>query len=459
MRVVRFSVAKIFDFIHGGRTDNGEFMTARQIKLESLCCALFHEQAQVAAGRLQLLGLERIGRRMGGRKWAAMQKTVHAVCDAALNKYMAGDDVAIRHKENNYLLLFAEPDAHEVEVKTMMIAEDIKCCLMAYPGFAELEILNQISLVRADKMLQSVLPFPENLNHAFERSLGGKPQELEFVSGIPDFSHTMERDSAYYTHVRYLPVWDQFKKRLISYMCLAINLKAPELDPLRGHMALFEGIAPALRGELDAAILARVIDWLGNNPDSLGSFGIICPVHYATLRDDVGRERYNKLCQQIDPAIKQYILFMVMGVPQVSWESLNEVAMPLKTYGRVLCGEVSLRGQVDFESLRMSGFDHVGGILEAPGAEDGQKGALMDIRSFVVRAKKHLINKTFVLGVDDPDAAATVAQMGVRYMAGTAVHECLREPKPELRFQESAVFRSWQKSGMGRMREKTEERI
>ncbi len=484
MSGLKFSIDSLFGFLFKGKTSGGsqvhkmsapraELSVAKQAELELLCNKLFQKQELITSGRLQLLGLEKIKRRMG-RRWEGMQGIIYDVCDSTMNKYMTKGDVFIRYKDDNYLLLFSTPSLLEIELKTTLIAEEIKRQLFEYEGFEELEILNQVSHIKPAKIPSNVLPFPESLNHAFERSLGEKPQDLMFspvASQEPDLSQLrrtdvdayadsgrkigdldlgVEKDFICYTHVQYMPVWDQHKKRLISYMCLGINLSAPEYDPLRGHLKLFERVSPARKAELDMAILTRVIDWLVNNPEGHGNFGIICPVHYDTLTRVESMERYKKMCQQIDGSMKQYILFMVMNVPQVPWVSLSQVISPLKTYGRVLCGEVPLHAPVDFESLRMSGFDHVGVILDPPGADNGQKKLLMDIRAFVVRAKKHLINKTFVLGIDDPATAGALAQMGVRFMAGGAVHECFREPKTHIDFFENPVFHSWQKGPLAR---------
>lgn len=444
---------------------------ARQAKLESLCHQLFQKEELVLSGRLQLLGLSKIKKRMG-RRWDGMQQIVHDVCEESINKYLSAGDVSICHRDDSYVLLFATKSLAEIELRTMLIAEDIKKQLFDYDEFEDLEILNQIARIQPSNSMAQEIPFPDNIHHMFERSLGLMPQDLEFVdaAGHDDMSHMLKRTEVdafaepermiagldlgvdqnviLSTKVCYMPVWDQYKKRLVAYMCLPVNPHYDGADPVAGYTKLSQSLSSLKKGETDMAVLLKVIENLGRAGELSMPYGMICPVHYETLSGVETRERYKKICQGISETMKQSILFMVMDVPpQTSWVSLSQIVSPLKTYGRVLCGQLPLGAGVDFESLRMSGFDNIGVIIGTQVRGDSIRKVMNDLRMFVTRAKKHLIYKTFVMGVNDPMTAASLAQTGVRYMAGSAVYETLAEPIPSVDFWGSAVFRSWQKTG------------
>lgn len=444
---------------------------ARQAKLESLCHQLFQKEDLVLSGRLQLLGLSKIKKRMG-KRWDGMQQIVHEVCEESIKKYLSAGDVSICHRDDSYVLLFATKSLAEIELRTMLIAEDIKKQLFEYDEFEDLEILNQIARIQPSSKASKEMPFPENIHHMFERSLGLMPQNLEFVGAgeSEDMSRLLRRTEVdafaapertiagldlgvdqnviSSTKVCYMPVWDQYKKRLVAYMCLPVNPGYDGADPVAGYMSLSQNLSFLKRGETDMAVLLKVIEKLGGAGDALVPYGMICPVHYETLSGIETRERYKKICQGISESMKQSILFMVMDVPpQTSWVSLSQIVSPLKTYGRFLCGQLPLGAGVDFESLRMSGFDNIGVIIGTPVRGDAVRKVMTDLRLFVTRAKKHLIYKTFVMGVNDPMTAAGLAQTGVRYMAGSAIYETLAEPMPSVDFWGNAVFRSWQKTG------------
>ncbi len=439
----------------------------RQSELEVLCNKLLQRQELVVSGRLQLLGLGKIKQRMG-RRWPGMQKIIYEVCDETIKKFLSTGDVFIRYKDDNYMLLFANSSQEEIEIKVMLIAGEIKRQLFDYDEFEDIEISNQVEHLSAKGMRSNVLPFPESIHHAFECSLPQKrPDSIFGDSGdVPDLSKIKSTDVAAFAdeerrigdldlgvdehaadsvNVQYMPVWDEYKKRLISYLCLPVNVEMSAQDTMRGYASVYEGLSATEKADMDIAILSQVVGWLDDHLQDIGLFGILCPVHYETLAAMGTHERYKKICQQIDGDMKQYILFMVMDVPRAPWISLSQTVSPLKTYGRILCAEVPLGGQIDFEALRMAGFDHVGVVLGGQKHDEGIKKSLMDVRSFVMRARKHLMHKTFVLGVNDPDTAAILALMGVRFMAGSAVYECLREPCGHLNFYENSYFRGWQK--------------
>ncbi len=452
-------------FVRAGRSQNlNELSAAKQAAIESLCHKLLQKQELVTSGKLQLLGLAKIKKRMG-RKWKGMQKIVYETCDSVMSKHMSPSDIFIRYKDDSYLLLFTSSSPEEIELRTKLIAEEIKRALFESAGLEDIEVLQQVSRIKTANITDSGLPFPESINAAFERALGEKPQELMFVERnsanpvsrieVDAFADSQPRigdldlgvnDRALSgVPVQFMPVWDEYKKRLISYLCLPVNVEMLAQDPMRGYAGIYEGLSAAEKADMDIAVLSQVVGWLEDHLQDIGLFGILCPVHYETLAAMGTHERYKKICQQIDGDMKQYILFMVMDVPQAPWISLSQAVSPLKTYGRILCAEVPLGGQTDFEALRMAGFDHVGVVLGGQKHDEGIKKSLMDVRTFVVRARKHLMHKTFVLGVNEPGAAVILAQMGVRFMAGSAVYECLREPRGHLNFYENFYFRGWQK--------------
>ncbi|HEY8190616.1 MAG TPA: hypothetical protein VIF12_08015, partial [Micavibrio sp.] len=237
--------------------------------------------------------------------------------------------------------------------------------------------------------------------------------------------------------VHYIPVWDHFKNRLVAHLCLARN--DDDDHPIEVHRACYaDG-----KANLDLAVLARIIGWMQEHPDKLKEFGVICPVHYPTLLGAESKKRYRAMCQRIDERMKQFLLFMVLDLPpSTPWISLSHLVSPLKTYGRVLCGHLPSHGHVDFEALRLAGFDNAGIILSP-----SMRGNRMDINSFVARARKHLITQTFVLGINDPQTAAEAAAAGVRYLGGHAVHRPISDPGLKPDFDHHPFARVWSKTG------------
>ena len=419
---------------------------------DQACRKLLQAKTMVMACRLQLLGSEEF-MKCTGQRGQIVPVVLHEVCRRTIQKFLLEGDISVRHEES-YILLFPGLSLHEAEIRGMLIAEEIKCQLIEYDKFENIEIFNQISNVDARSMPMDVLPFPDYVHYAFERSLSQKPQDFIFVESDKDSvvdEDALEADifvSCDDIEVQYLPVWDQYKGRLISYMCLAVDPQYMGNHPFIGHQKACQ--AAGLPVVTDVALLRKVVSWMDDHPDQLGGFGLICPVHYETLAAPETQADYYRACQAIGEHLKPYILFMVLGVPNISWLDLVQTVSPLKSYGRVLCAEIDLNDQPDYEFLRLAGFDHAGVVLETSAMEGRMRKTVADIRHFVTKARKSLIHKTFVLGVNDPVTATHLAQTGVRFMVGSAVHEGLQAPQAQVDFYKNPSFRSWQETAWKR---------
>ncbi len=440
----------------------GALSRQKQAELEMLCFKLFENRELVTSGRLQLIGLAKVKKRMG-RRWAGMQQVIYEICEDTIKKYIVQGDLYIRFGEDSYMLLFGVASVREGELKAALIAEEIKRRLFEEEGIDDMAVSSQMSRIQSRDVGRDK-PFPQSIKIAFDRGAecpqpanmssaaapvppATTPRAIEVEAYTETLNRSMSLDLGVrmeeipFRDVHYLPVWDQSKGRLIAHLCLA---KGAEMErPIDGHRAFYAGARRTERANMDLAVLARIIGWMKDNPEKLAGFGIICPVHYDTILGVEGEARYRALCQRVDERMKQYLLFMVLDLPPaVPWPSLTQVVSPLKTYGRVLCGQVPLSCPVDFEAMRLAGFDNVGIIM--PPSNINRR---VDVSAFVIQAKKHLIHKTFVLGIDDPHVAADVAAAGVHYLGGKAIHVPICNPAVKPAFEEYPFCRIWGRAG------------
>src|SRR5262249_32222239 len=78
----------------------------KQKKLEEMCEKLFEQKVLLTTGKMQLIGLSKIKKRLG-KTWPGLQKIVYQTVDDAIAKYMSKADIFIRYKDDTYVILFA----------------------------------------------------------------------------------------------------------------------------------------------------------------------------------------------------------------------------------------------------------------------------------------------------------------------------------------------------------------
>lgn len=431
-----------------------ELSRDKQKQLEALCNKLFERQELTTSGRLQLLGLAKVKQRVGHKRWPGLRNVIYTICEDTIKKYISRGDMYIRYRDESYMLVFTTATPKESELKTSLIAEEIKRRLFEEEGIEDIEVVSQTTQISNYKVSPG-LSMMEAMDIAFEENYERSNRKVSPVRAKPSLkvieieAFSEEKRNAVldlgvrieetpFRAVHYIPVWDQARGRLIAHLCLAKGYDYLA-SPFDAHRAYYTGMTAAEKANMDLAVLARIISWMKGNPEKQARFGIICPVRYETLVGVEGKERYRTLCQKIDERMKQFLLFMVLDMPpSIPWLSLSQVVSPLKTYGRVLCGQVP-NANADFESLRLAGFDNIGII---------HSDKKVDIEAFVAKAKKHMILKTFVLGVDDLETAAEAATAGVSFMAGQAIHGPIPDPAQKPAFLNYPYGRMWQKKPM-----------
>ena len=113
-------------FVKRGTVSGAAALSARkQAAIESLCHKLFQKEELITSGKLQLLGLAKVKKRMG-RRWGGLQTVVYEICDAAMNKYSSPGDRFLRYRDDSYLMLFMTSSADEITLRTRLISEEIK---------------------------------------------------------------------------------------------------------------------------------------------------------------------------------------------------------------------------------------------------------------------------------------------------------------------------------------------
>lgn len=449
-----------------------ELSQTKRAELERLCEQLFARQDLLTSGRLQLIGLGAVKKRMG-KRWLGLQNAIYDICEQTIEKYTGRGDIYIRYKDESYILLFLTSSQVESDLKTRLIAEEIKRRLFEDEGVDDVEVRADTARIRTNTIRKD-MDFPDSIYSAVETGIEKKKALNRDVCQImsnaplqepPDLSKLrrveidafsddlckiqplvdlgVEADRVPFRAVHYIPVWEQYKGRVIAFICLARD--EVSLSPVADHVKFYAGRSKTDAGMMDMAILSQIISWMEAHGDGFAS-GMICPVHYETLIGVVTKQKYRALCQRIDGQMKERLLFLVLDTPpRAPRLSLAEAISPLKTYSRKICAQIEYDANIDFESMRLAGFDNVGIIAPPvlPNNPESFKRGTAEIRSFITRAKKNHINITFLMGIDHPALAAEAVSSGAYYISGQAIHVPVRDPKESLIFEDHPFFKMW----------------
>ena len=364
----------------------------------------------------------------------------------------------------------------ESDLKATLMAEEIKRRLFEDVGIETITMTKEMSFIVANEVV-TAQPCIQTIPLAFENGRGRASREMADQGHVPrEFAsvrHTEIQFQKYsgrkparhrvrsgvtedevvcpivpVTGVRYMPVWDQYRGRLVSLLAVGDFAGADPIHAMHAHRNFYIGRSDHEIIDMDLFVLQTIMNWLAANPDAVLNFDIICPVHFRTLASMNGKIRYRNLCQKIDERMKNILSFLVMDAPtKMPAISLCEIVSPLKSHSRFLCAHVPvLTSDAEMESLRMAGFDVFGIFVDGISVGNTYKTLTQELDGFVHRARKHIINHTFVIGADDSDDAVAAAMADIRFILGDAIHPCINTPSEKTDLLSNKFFKLWRSS-------------
>lgn len=433
----------------------------KQKKLEMLCESLFSQKELMTTGRLQLIGLTKIKRKLG-KTWAGMQPIVYGVVEDSISKYMTPRDIFIRYKDDSYVIIFADAGSEEAQIKATLIAEDIKRCLFDHEEEAlqAIEVEEAVAVIKTDK-LRGAGGLHKALDVVFqdieEQKRDGSKKEKEpekksfvlpravEVDPYSDVQETVKPPdkpapdgNPLSLRFSYVPLWDIKRNLLTTYLCVA-RKSLDESDPLDAHELVFQGASPSEKITIDLLVLRTVTKELEAMSRDGRRLFIACPVHYQTLSRAEGYEQYILECQKIPAEYKRYLIFLLLGLPkQVHAANIPKFSVPLKQHCYAIHAQVPLDSKVDFPLFRECRFEALGVRLKK--VQGGEKQLIDQLNDFTGKAKKALIKKTFALDVASLSVTTSAVCADYDFLAGPAIHESVLKPDCVYRFKHESLF-------------------
>lgn len=381
---------------------------AERTQLEHLCSELFRKEALMVSGRLQMIGLDKIKKRMG-RSWAGFQTLVYDTVEEVMSEILGKGDLYIRYRDDSYIIVFGRTSLRQGGEIAGKIAEEIRQRLFQ----------SGVALQSIDIQRHTVETKPGDIGALSEENIF---RELERFQGARPAEPPPPPAPAARIRCVYQPLWDVEKGALTTYLCEAEE-NAAEMPGFRRDMRILETVLEELQ--------AMAVDGR--------KLLIICPVRHETLYRQENFEQYRTLCESISPEQRALLVFMITDMRR-DLMKMNGCwfLQALRGLGKYVFIDLPFHAHADFAALRQYRFDAAGFRLTA--AADGGKTPFEMVHSCAAKAEALGIPRSFVLDVGTLSIATAAACNGVDFMGGEAVHGAVAAPDSIYRYRHENLF-------------------
>lgn len=431
----------------------------KQHELNQLCEALLKKKELVASGKLQLLGLAKIRKRLG-RRWRGLSLVVYRTVEEVLHSHLGSDsDFFVRYKDENYLIFFARTNLEESQQKTALIAQDIQQRLFEL-GEEELRGLEVFQHVRVLSH-ESGIPFDfDDFLESFPSKDEASTPDMIRGDDLEDFAEISHPSLACIDveaedcrtekqanlenvvlpdiRVDYTPVWDVRRNSINAFLCLAgLDMVTPA--DFQTHQKLYAKLDDKQQAAMDIALLRQTIAMLATIKREGKKVLLVCPVQHKTLYNYTYFELYRALLQEIDQSLRPFLVIYVMDLQkQLPVKDAYWFVVPLKAHCRWVFAEVPLRQDVNFSYLKKRSIDAVGfrlgDIISRKLSVDKM------INLFHLRATAMKVPMTFVFDLVRADETSIAAFTKYDYVAGGIILPPMAAPSEAQEFHSEDIL-------------------
>ncbi|MBI1216100.1 MAG: hypothetical protein GC185_09820 [Alphaproteobacteria bacterium] len=454
----------------------------QQKELDALCQKLLKKHDLISSGRLQMLGLKKIKNRMG-KHWWSLQEAVYGTVEEVIRENIKKGDLYIRYGEETYVLIFADADRTESDLRAKLIADEVRKRLLALkrPELAELTVRGDASSLREDEIEDKDMhavagmmaePTAAQLAEPPEKPArkaenggegesegesetgegGGKKKSgahLSFES--PTTVKTVMVEAGPLSNVSaarqapseftFVPLWDVKRKALTTYLCMPAPRGEGALSPLDWYGEMSECRPYSARVELDLLMLEAVSKTMRRMAEAERKLIVVCPVHYDTLYRQESMDRFIRAAQSIPKSLQKCLEILLTGLPAElpAKDAFWFVPLLKSNLCRSVFAEVALESAQDMAAFAGSNLDALGVCLPASPAE----ATLMPhINAFKDRIAPGGVPRAFVLNLPSLSLVTTAVCAGFDYLGGSAVHAGVPEPSHMYRYQHEDLLSS-----------------
>ncbi|MCP5373872.1 MAG: EAL domain-containing protein [Hyphomicrobiales bacterium] len=393
--------------------------------------------ADVATGRVHLVGLEKI-RNYFGDDWPAVMDKVHHIAQSTIQRRLQAEDFHVRYYDLSYMVVFADLTREQATLKCNLIAQEIAERVLgrrSAQDFVDLQVVE----AKSDGVLRlisaaSLDDIASSLDVAFQHEADEAAAPTEWVS--------QENIEARYDDLfaslafLYRPVWNIEKNVISTYFCLPA-LALPGGRILTGYGLLPRDTPASMVVRLDRLTLDQVENDLRQCHERGEEQLLAAPVHFETLATQAKRLDYVKKVHALDQGLRDRLVLEVVGLPSGAPSGrVMDLVMALHPVCRaVLLRLTATHG--NFEALRGVPVSAVGldaGAMAERGDVHGEADMARLFRAFHERAAR-LDLHTYAHGVDTSRLSLAAVAAGFTYVDGDTVASVTEHPLGIRRFE------------------------
>lgn len=397
----------------------------------------------VHAGRINLIGLERIKEQFGA-SWARVADRAERIARSTIERHLAPGDIFTAVDGIHYVIVFATLPRREAQLKCVLMAREIARALLGEEGASELEVRTAVAKLDGTlgfatvPTIEDLLTSPafDDLPLADYQERASAVEELEAVPlGLPGKGRS---DVLSTLRFAYRPMWSPSHSVISAYLCVPL-LMTSDNGPIYGDAEQVLGGDAEEMARLDFAVLMHGLAELHMMVRDKRHLLVTIPVHFETLCSSVRRTAYAKeLAGGITHDTSRLLVIELVGVPDgVPQSRMVELITPLRPHCRAMTARVRLE-VADFTALKVLGILSIGcDIAETAGSEL----VLMQRMARFARAGEKARLGTHIRGVRSISLLAAALGAGFRYIDGDAVSPLVDRPRQLLRFTLADAYR------------------
>ena len=396
--------------------------------------ALLGSSPTVAAGKLQMIGLSRIREKLGDR-WEKSRSQISVTVERAITNELGDGDVYFQIDELAYVVLFKDRDINESSLICAKIAQGV-CRKL----FGEDEDIVRVRTVTCNAD-GSILSEDVNLEATLDTMLEAKGVETIFdrdgeVADSPQsLPKQEERQSirlidplgaAVVTNLsdmefKYSPVWDTFKRVVVTYLCRP-HLSAAE--PSDCQFPVAEETENQV--EIDLRILGDCAQKVRELKSQNRRVLIIFPVHWSTIARSKAWMAFKAALNSLHAEISQDLIACVHGLdPGLPNIRIAQEFPKLSQFSRAIyacmgCGDIGIERFLNTKTACV-GFAIPSGAIE-------ERSIVSRAREFCIAADAKNI-PSFAFGLSTRSLVIALLGTGFRYLEGAAIRPAVAIPR------------------------------
>lgn len=392
---------------------------AQKNELEYLCNQLFRKKELITSGKLQLLGLAQVKRRMG-KNWPALRETVYATVEAILKNHMVPGDFFVRYHDDTYILIFGNADFEEGSLRTAVIAEEIRKALFMSdnPALKGIGVAHSTGQSRASALAGKTHNRALDIlarDSAEKKCLDGEKKSTQ----RPEPVRTTQVNAGWRADAAAAAAAEEAAMGRGS--CSYFPLWEPAGNALSANLCHQED--PSLQGApRDLRTQTIMAEELAQLKDAGEENFILCPVSYKTLSHQDSFARYLELCKKLPVKRREAISFMISDVPEHPAENgAFGFLSQLKEHCGLVCAQLPFSHKGGFQDLRAAGIEAV--AFSLPDAVPDEAKVIKALTDAAQQAQEASFKRTFVTNISSRSLLMSLACMGFDYLGGTAIHK------------------------------------